>query len=62
MLELNFFFFYHKNRILLIRVGTKAQICILGLEPYLIMWMCPRRNQRLKNPLDGKSRKERMEG
>ena len=41
---------------------TRAQIYILGLEPYLIMWMRPRRSKRLKKPPDGESRKERMEG
>ena len=41
-------------------VGTKAQICILGLEPYLIMWMRPRRSKRLENPQNGESYKERM--
>ena len=43
-------------------MGTRARICILGLETYLIMWMCPRRNKQLENPPDGESRKERMEG
>ena len=28
-------------------VGTRAQICILGLEPYLIMWIRSRRSKRL---------------
>ena len=26
-------------------VGTKAQVGILGLGPYLVMWICPRRSK-----------------
>ena len=43
-------------------VGTGAQICMLGLEPYLLIWIHPRRSKWLENPQDEESRKERMEG
>ena len=31
-------------------MGTKAQICILGLRSYLIMWIRPRRSKRVDGP------------
>ena len=40
---------------------TRAQICILGLEPYLIMCIRPRRSKRLDRPQNGRSRTERVE-
>ena len=43
-------------------VGTKAQICTLGLKPYLLMWIYPRRSKWLKKSQDRYSRKERVEG
>ena len=44
-----------------IYVGTKAQICILDLKPYLIMWIYPRRSKRLDRSLNGGSHTEKME-
>ena len=40
-------------------VGMKAQICILGLKPYLIMWICSRRSKRLDRPQNGGSHTEK---
>ena len=40
-------------------VGTRAQICILGLKPYLIMWIRPRRSKRLDRPQNGGSHTEK---
>ena len=31
-------------------MGTRAQISILSLKPYLIVWICPRRSKRLDRP------------
>ena len=31
-------------------VGTKSQICILGLRSYLITWICPKRRKRSDKP------------
>ena len=42
-------------------MGTRAQICILGLEPYLIMWIRSRRSKRLDRPQNGRSHTERAE-
>ena len=42
-------------------VGTRAQICILGLEPYLIMWIRSRRSKRLDRSHNGGSCTERVE-
>ena len=36
-------------------MGTKAQICILGLRSYLIMWIRPRRSKRDDGPWNGGS-------
>ena len=46
---------------LMVSVGTRAQIYILGLGPYLIMWMCSRRSKWLEKPQNGEPRKERVE-
>ena len=35
--------------------------CILGLGPYLMMWIRPRRDKRLERPQTGKSCTERVE-
>ena len=40
-------------------MGTRAQICILGLKPYLIMWIRPRRSKRLDRPQNGGSHTEK---
>ena len=40
-------------------VGTKAQICIMGLKPYLIIWICPRISKRLDRPQNGGSHIEK---
>ena len=37
----------------------RAQICILGLKPYLIMWIRPRRSKRLNRPQNGGSHTEK---
>ena len=42
-------------------MGTRAQICILGLGPYSVMWICSRRDKRLERPQNGESRTERVE-
>ena len=42
-------------------VGMRAQICILDLEPYLIMWIHPRRSKRLDRLPNRGSRTERVE-
>ena len=50
--------FFYK---IIIIVGTKAQICILGLEPYLMMWIRPRMSKWLERPQKGGSRTKRVE-
>ena len=40
-------------------VGTRAPICILGLKPYLIMWIRSRRSKRLDRPQNGGSHTEK---
>ena len=40
-------------------VGTRTQIYILGLGPYLMMWICPRRSKWLERLHNGGSCKER---
>ena len=40
-------------------MGTRAQISILGLKPYLIVWICPRRSKRLNRPQNGGSHTEK---
>ena len=40
-------------------VGTRAQICILGLKPYLIMWIRPKRSKRLDRLQNGGSHIEK---
>ena len=42
-------------------MGMRAQICILGLKRYLIMWICSRRSKRLDRPQNGGSRMEKVE-
>ena len=42
-------------------MGMRAQICILGLNSYLIMWIHPRRSKRLDRPQNGGSRTKRVE-
>ena len=42
-------------------MGTRAQICILGLKPYLIMWICPRKSKRLDRPRNGGLHIEKVE-
>ena len=42
-------------------VGTQAQIGILGLKPYLMIWICPRRSKWLEIPQNGESYKRRVE-
>ena len=44
----------------IINVGTRAQICILGLGPYLMIWMRPRRSKWLKRFQNGGSRTKRV--
>ena len=43
------------NNLLIKLVGTRTQICILGLKPYLIMWIRLRRSKRLDRPQNGGS-------
>ena len=50
-----------KNFDIYIYVGARAQICILSLKPYLIMWIHPRRSKRLDRPRNGGSHTEKME-
>ena len=40
---------------------TKAQIYILGLKPYLIMWIRPRRSKQVNRPQNGGSHTEKVE-
>ena len=40
-------------------VGTRAQIWVLGLKPYLIMWIHLRRSKRLDEPQNGGSHTEK---
>ena len=42
-------------------VGTRAQICILGLKPYLIMWIRLRRSKRLDKPQNEGSHTKKVE-
>ena len=42
-------------------MGAGAQICILGLEPYLLMWIRPRRSKRVNKPQNGGSHTEKVE-
>ena len=43
-------------------VGEKAQICVLGPKPYLLMWIRPRRNKWLGEAQSVESHKEKMKG
>ena len=43
-------------------MGTKAQVGILGLGSYLVMWIRPRRSKWLEMPHNGGSCKGRVEG
>ena len=49
-----------KSEIIII-VGARTQICILGLRPYLMMWIHPRRSKRLDRLQNRGSRTERVE-
>ena len=40
-------------------MGTRAQIYILGLKPYLIMWIRQRRSKQLDRPQNGGSHTEK---
>ena len=42
-------------------MGTMAQIDILGLKPYLIIWICPRRSKRSNRPQNGRSHTRKVE-
>ena len=42
-------------------MGTGAQICILGLGSYLIMWIRPKRSKRLERLQNRGSHKEMVE-
>ena len=42
-------------------MGTRAQICILGLGSYLMMWIRLRKSKRLEWPQNGGSHTERVE-
>ena len=42
-------------------VGTRAQIYILGLKPYLVTWIRPRRNKRLDRLQNRVSHTEKVE-
>ena len=41
--------------------GTRAQIYILGLKPYLVTWILPRRNKRLDRLQNRVSHTEKVE-
>ena len=45
----------------MVSVGTRAQIYILGLGPYLMMWIHSRWSKWLKMPHNGGSCKEKVE-
>ena len=45
----------------MVSVGTKAQICILGLGPYLMIWIYLRWSKWLEMPQNRESRKENVE-
>ena len=47
--------YIYSGFIIIIIVGMSAQICILGPKPYLIMWICLRRNKQLDRPQNGGS-------
>ena len=47
--------YIYSGFIIIIIVGMRAQICILGLKPYLIMWICLRRSKQLDRPQNGGS-------
>ena len=36
-------------------MGAGAQICILGLKPYLLIWVRLRRSKRVNGPWNGGS-------
>ena len=36
-------------------MGTRAQICMLGLRSYLIVWIRQRRSKRVNGPWNGGS-------
>ena len=40
-------------------MGTRAQICIVGLKPYLIIWIRSRRSKQLDRPRNGGSHTEK---
>ena len=42
-------------------VGTRVQIYILGLKPYLVTWIRPRRNKRLDRLQNRVSHTEKVE-
>ena len=42
-------------------MGTRAQICIFGLKPYLIMWIRLRRSKRLDRSQNGGSHMKKVE-
>ena len=48
-----------QNISLLRTVGMGARTCTLGLRPYLIMWIRPRRNKRVDRPWNGGSHTEK---
>ena len=50
------------NMIKFIPMGAKAWTFILGLKPYLLMGMCPRRSKWLERPQSEWPCKERVEG
>ena len=47
--------YIYSGFIIIIIVGMRAQICILGLKPYLIMWIRPRRSKRVDRAWNGGS-------
>ena len=42
-------------------MGTMVQIYILGLKPYLIIWIRPRRSKRSNRPQNGGSHTGKIE-
>ena len=40
-------------------LGTRSQICILGLRSYLMTWIYPRRRKLSDKPWNGGSHKEK---
>ena len=59
-----FFHFYEreKSKFWGAIVRIKPQVGILGLGPYLVMWIRPRRSNWLERPQNGGSRNGRLEG